>query len=59
MVIMVVSGTKIINFYGNYDYLWYHGYQFYGNYGYLWYQGYQFSMVIIVISDTKVIAFLW
>jgi hypothetical protein len=45
VVIMIISGTKVINFYGNY--------------GYLWYQGYQFSMVIMVISGTKVISFLW
>jgi len=69
VVIMIISGTKVIHFYGNYSYLWCHGYQFsmvvprlslfYDNYDYLWYQGYQFSVVIMVISGTKVISFLW
>jgi hypothetical protein len=45
VVIVIISGTKIIHFYGTYGYLWCHGYKF--------------SMVIMVISGTKVISFLW
>ena len=44
MVIMVISGTKVISFYGNYVYLWY--------------QGCHFSMVIVVISGAKIIHFI-
>jgi hypothetical protein len=28
VVIMIISGTKVINIFGNYGYLWYQGYQF-------------------------------
>ena len=37
---MVVSGTKVIIFCGNY--------------GYLWYQGYRFCIAIMVASGTKI-----
>jgi hypothetical protein len=45
VVIMIISGTKVLHFYGTYGHNWCHGYQF--------------SMVIMAISGTKVICFLW